>query len=144
MAAAFSPFYPGSATYSDSLSWMNPVMAGGAAQDWKVSMPFLFTGEIWPDVYAKWLDHDATKYLLDNPVQLANVQVLIEAGTSSEFNILEQNRIFHDAAIARGISTMHYEEFDGYDGYPTTRRRLLGERLREILKFHSDNLLGAS
>jgi S-formylglutathione hydrolase FrmB len=144
MAAAFSPFNPATATYSDSLTWMNPVMAGGSAQNWKVSLPFLFTGEIWPDVYAKWLVHDATKFLLDNPVQLNNIQVLIEAGTSSEFNILEQNRIFHDAAIARGISTLRYEEFDGYDGYPTTRRHLLGERLREILKFHSDNLRGAS
>jgi S-formylglutathione hydrolase FrmB len=143
MAAAFSPFIPSSATRSDSLTWMNPVVAGGASQDWKVSLPFIWNGDIWPDVYGKWLANDATKYLLDNPVVLADIQLHIEAGTASEFDILQQNRIFHDAAIARGIATMEYHEFDGYDGYPTTRRRLLTERLREILRFHSANLSSA-
>lgn len=142
MAAAFSPFIPGSATASDSQSWMNPVVAGGAAQDWKVSVPFHWTGQIWPDVFGKWLQFDATQYLLDFPGQLNNLRVHLEVGTSSEFNILEQNRIFYDAAIARGITTLSYHEHDGYEGYPTTRRRLLGERLREILMFHSENLVG--
>lgn len=144
MAAAFSPFNPATATSTDSLSWMNPAMAGGAAQDWKVSLPFIWTGEIWPDVFGKWLLFDATQFLLDFPTQLSTVQVHVEAGTSSEFNILAQNRIFHEAAIARGISTLSYHEFDGYEGYPTTRRRLLSERLREVLVFHSNHLTGAN
>lgn len=137
MAAAFSPFDPATATITDSLVWMNAAMAGGNDRSWKVCMPFDWSGELWPYTWDQWQAHDVAQILSFNPVALADVNVLILAGTSSDFNILQQNRVFHDVALARGASTVNYREFDGYPGYNTRERNFLDRTLREILIFHS-------
>jgi S-formylglutathione hydrolase FrmB len=142
MAAAFSPF---GGTSVDSATWMGPlwVDALNPLQNWKVTLPFTFTGELWAPSFGKWRMNDATQYLLSNSSALINTALHIEAGTTAEFNILAQNRIFMDAVVARNVNA-EYVEFEGYDGYPTQSRHYLADRLRKILKFHSDNLAGAS
>jgi len=137
MAAAFSPFMG-----QDSITWMNPALAGGDFRDWKVTLPFIWTGELWPDVFTKWQSHDATRYIYTHPTVLSATAVHVEAGTTSDFGTLEQSRIFRDAAVSRGLPFFEYEEFNGYAGYPTVGRNYLSLRLRNILKFHSDYLLG--
>ncbi len=137
MAAAFSPFDPATATLNDSLTWMNAAMAGGADRSWKVAMPFDWSGQLWPTSWQKWRTKDVAQILAGNPVALADVEVLVIAGSTPDFNILEQNRVFHDVALARGASTVSYQEFEGYDGYPTRERNYLDRTLRDILIFHS-------
>lgn len=141
MAAAFSPFDPATATITDSLVWMNPAMAGGPERSWKVCMPFDWSGDLWPFTWDAWQAHDVAQILSFNPVALADVETLIMAGTTSDFNVLQQNRVFHDVARARGASTVHYREFEGYAGYPTRERNYLDRTLREILIFHSEQFI---
>lgn len=141
MAAAFSPFDPATSTYPDSLTWMNPAMAGGQDRSWKVTMPFDWSGQLWPNSWARWQAYDVSQILSFNPVALAGVEVLIMAGATAEFNILQQNRVFHDVAVARGASMVRYQEFEGYPGYPTERRNYLDRTLREILAFHSEQFV---
>ena len=139
MAAAFSPFDPATATLNDSLTWMNAAMAGGQDRSWKVAMPFDWAGQIWPSAWSKWQERDVAQILSRNPVALADIQVLVMSGTSTNFNILQQNRVFHDVALARGASTVEYREFDGYEGYPTVQRNYLDRTIRDILIFHSEH-----
>lgn len=138
MAAAFSPFDPATAGLTDSLVWMNALMGGGQDRSWKVCMPFDWTGRLWPFTYPSWRANDVTQILSGNPVALADVEVLIMAGTTADFNTLQQNRVFHDVAVARGASTVRYQEFEGYVGYPTRDRNYLDRTLRDILIFHSE------
>jgi hypothetical protein len=141
MAAAFSPFDPATATLQDSLTWMNAALAGGEERSWKVTMPFDWSGNLWPNSWTQWRANDVAQILSFNPVALAGVQVLVMAGTTAEFNILQQNRVFYDVAVARGASTVHYKEFDGYSGYDTARRNFLDRTLRDILVFHSEQFV---
>lgn len=141
MAAAFSPFFPQTATAADSMTWMNKAMAGGVETNWKVTLPFDFSGTLWPVVWSHWKDNDPSRILYNNPVALSEVQVLVLAGTSGEYNTLAQNRIFRDVAVQRGASTIQYSEYEGYDGYDTQGRNYLIYVLRDILKFHSDNFI---
>ena len=141
MAAAFSPFDTASIVPADSVTWMNAAVVGGEERDWKVTLPFDFTGLMWPHAWAKWTPFDAAQILWADPVALSGVETLILAGTTAEFDILPQNRIFRDVAEARGASTVHYQEFEGYGDYPTARRRYLDRTLRVVLQFHSDQFV---
>jgi hypothetical protein len=141
MAAAFSPFM---GTREDSSTWMGPLWEDSERpiQNWKVTLPFTFTGEIWAPAFGRWRENDATQFLLVNSSALVNTSLHVEAGTTAEFNILAQNRIFMEAVRARNVNA-EYVEFEGYEGYPTQSRHYLADRLRTILKFHSDHLVGA-
>ena len=142
MAAAHSPFDTVTGVMAlDSATWMNPVMAGGDETNWKVTLPFDWTGQIWPHAWQKWQVNDVSQILSFNPLAFSGIEVLVLAGATAEFNILSQNRIFHDVAIARGASSVRYEEYEGYDGYPTQRRNYLDRVLRQILLFHSDQFV---
>lgn len=138
MAAAFSPRIAG----GDSTTWLNPAMAGLSYRDWKVRLPFTWTGELWTAVFGMWKQNDPSYYVIANPTALANTSIHVETGTTTDFNLLQQNRIFRDAAVRSGVPDMEYVEFDGYPDYPTTGRRYIADRLRAILKFHSDHLYG--
>jgi S-formylglutathione hydrolase FrmB len=139
MAAAFSPYNPATATSLDSMTWMNKAVAGGVETNWKVTLPFDFSGNIWPSSWAEWKNNDPSQILYDNPVALSEVQVLVMAGTSGRFNTLAQNRIFKDVVVQRGAATVDYREYDGYGDYETAGRNYLIFVLRDVLKFHSDN-----
>ena len=139
MAAAFSPFNPATATSEDSVTWMNKAVAGGVETNWKVTLPFDYSGNLWPPSWSDWKANDPSRILYDNPVALADVQVKVMAGTTSRYNTLAQNRIFRDVAVQRGALTVQYSEYEGYDGYDTEARNYLIFVLKDILIFHSDN-----
>ena len=78
--------------------------------------PFdLETGELRPDVWARWLTHDPVR-MAELPDVIANLRKLkgiyIECGTQDEFNLHYGARILTQRLRAAGIAVEH-REFDG-------------------------------
>jgi hypothetical protein len=104
-------------------------------------MPFDWSGLLWPYAWDQWRMRDVAQILSDNPVALAGIETLVMVGTSAEYNVLQQNRVFHDVAVSSGVPNLTYMEYEGYGNYPTDRRRYLDRVLRTILQFHSDQFV---
>lgn len=79
-------------------------------------MPFeLETGEIRPDVWLRWLEHDPVRLVEKHAADLKSLQLLyIDAGTRDEFNLDIGARILSRKLAESGVEHIH-EEFD--DGH---------------------------
>jgi enterochelin esterase family protein len=102
MAAAYSP---------------NP-----AAKPYPIDFPFdLRTGEIKPDVWQRWLDHDPVYMVERYADNLKRLRLLfIDCGTRDEFNLHYGARILVQRLKALGVAHEH-EEFD--DGHMSIQYR---------------------
>lgn len=104
---------------------------------WGFDLPFdVDTGEIKPDVWARWLAHDPVR-MAERPDVQAALRTLrgiyIECGTADEFNLQWGTRILVKKLRAARIAVEH-REFD--DGHMNTHYRYdeslawLGEKLK--------------
>jgi enterochelin esterase-like enzyme len=77
-------------------------------------LPFdLETGELRPEIWAKWLAHDPVRLVESAVENLKSLKLLfIDAGTSDEYYLDLGARILCERLKAHGISYIH-EEFDG-------------------------------
>ena len=79
-------------------------------------LPFdLKTGEILPDVWKRWLEHDPARLVETHVENLKSLKLLfLDAGNKDEFFLDVGARILSDKLNILGVSHFH-EEFD--DGH---------------------------
>lgn len=72
----------------------------------------LHTGELIPEVWARWLEHDPVELAARHAAQLKQLRLLfIDCGTRDEFNLHYGARIMAQRLQALGVPVEH-EEFD--------------------------------
>ncbi|MBD3297659.1 MAG: hypothetical protein GF341_03310 [candidate division Zixibacteria bacterium] len=104
-----------------------------------VDLPALWTKSIVDSIWNMWLASDATTYLQENPSALSGIEVYVDCGVDDEFGYLYHNRDFREALNAAGANYM-YEEYSGTATIPAGHSDLVSERLRRVIKYHSDRL----
>lgn len=105
MAACYSPYKPGEKPDHEEATH-------------SFALPFdLYTGELRPDIWQRWLTFDPV-YMLDQAQYLAALKGMkgayLDAGSRDEYNLHLGARIFVSKAKANGAQ-VHHEEFD--DGH---------------------------
>lgn len=106
-----------------------------------VDLPFFWTKEIFDSVFNLWYGNDVRTRFLGDPAALAGTPLFIDCGVDDELGFLRQTRRFREALEQAGLAAGNdfvYEEYSGYSALPAGHDDLIGERLRKILKFHSD------
>jgi S-formylglutathione hydrolase FrmB len=104
-----------------------------------VDFPFDWNGTRVDSVWNLWLNNDVKTYVMDNPSVFGDMAVYFDCGVEDEFGYLEQNQDFHQALQGLGIDHV-YEEYSSSQDLTANHSDLIAERLRKILKFHSDRL----
>ena len=96
-------------------------------------LPFdLETGEMRPDVWARWLEHDPVRLVAKHAANLKSLKLLyIDAGTRDEFALDVGARILSRKLSDHGIAHVH-EEFD--DGHFNISYRF--DRSLELISQH--------
>jgi hypothetical protein len=108
--------------------------------DLGIDFPFDWNGTRVDSVWNLWLANDVKTYVMANPNVLNNIDVYFDCGVEDEFGYLEQNQDFDQALQSSGIDHV-YKEYHSSPDLPANHSNLIAERLREILKFHSDRLV---
>jgi len=106
-----------------------------------VDLPFLWTKAVYDSIWNLWVQADVTTYLAGHPGVFADMDVYVDCGVEDQFGYLYQSRDFVDALKAANYqegTDYEYHEYHGSPGIPAGHDDLIVERLRKILKFHSD------
>ena len=115
-----------------------------------IDLPFNIAGEFGGDldtsttsVWQNWLANDPYTILTTGGAQaLAGKPIYLDCGDSDDLYLHLQNQGFSQALTASSIDHT-YIEYSGYEGEPANHSAFIAERLREVLKFHSDAFSGA-
>ena len=107
--------------------------------DLGLDFPFDWNGTRVDSVWNLWMSHDVKTYVASNPSVFSDIDLYFDCGAEDEFGFLEQNRDFDAALSSLGIDHV-YTEYSSSQGLVANHSNLIAERLREILKFHSDRL----
>ena len=132
MAVAFSPHNPSdpTTTYFELLS------------DIGVNLPFDSLGDPVSVIWQKWLLNDMKTRIANLPSSDTLVKKLkfyIDCGDKDEFGFNEQAVVFYNALLGKvPASNITFETYSGYPGYPALNNSFIYDRLRKVLKFHSD------
>jgi S-formylglutathione hydrolase FrmB len=88
-----------------------------ADADGSVRLPFdPATGEMIPDVWERWLEHDPVRMAASRPEALRDMRAIwIDAGRSDEYFLDLGAEAFHRAVLAAGVDPgiVRFELFDG-------------------------------
>lgn len=106
--------------------------------DLGIDFPIDWNGARVDSVWNLWLANDVKTYVQNNPQALNDIDVYFDCGVEDELGYLQQNKDFDQTLQSLGISHT-YEEYQSSQGLVANHANLIGERLREILKFHSDH-----
>ena len=135
MAVAFSPHEPSN---SDLSTFFKLTPSGKG-----VDLPFDSLGytvdAIWKD---KWLDADLKTRILRIPssdTSLKYLKIYIDCGDPGEFGFKDQALAFYNSLPAMIRNNTTLQIYSGYPGYPALENSFIYDRLREVLKFHSDH-----
>jgi len=134
MGAAFSPHNP----YDPDTTYFHRLLDIGFY--FGIDLPFNIAGELdtASTVWQKWLANDPlTMLTTGGAAALAGKPIYLDAGDSDDMGLHLQNRGFSQALTALGVDHT-YIEYSGYDGASADHSAFIAERLREVLKFHSD------
>ncbi|MBD3234762.1 MAG: hypothetical protein GF315_13635 [candidate division Zixibacteria bacterium] len=145
MASVFSPYPIDDTTYTDSSYYVNlPIYDTlKTVFQLQVELPFnwtyLETETLDDDIWNKWLAEDCLS-MLDSTYSssLTNTAVYMDCGDNDELGIKAHNDAFDQQLTAEGI-THEYIVYSGYVGNDANHADFISQRLREILKFHSEN-----
>jgi len=135
MAVTFSPHDPASTDYR-SFFKLAPPNKG-------VDLPFDSCGNIVTSIWQEWLKNDIKTRVLNilnvYPDTLRNLKIYIDCGDKDEFGFNEQAVVFYNALLGKvPASNITFETYSGYPGYPALNNSFIYDRLRKVLKFHSD------
>jgi len=136
MAVAFSPHEPSN---SDLRTFFKLTPSGKG-----VDLPFDSLGytvdAIWKD---KWLKNDLKTRISNispSDTSLKYLKVYIDCGDQDEFGFTAQAQAFYNVLVTKVPSTnVTFQIYSGYPGYPALENSFIYDRLREVLKFHSDH-----
>lgn len=102
-----------------------------------IDFPFDWNGTRVDSVWNLWLASDVKTYVQNNPSALSNMGVYFDCGIEDELGYLQQNEDLDQTLSSLSIAHT-YEEYTSSQGLKANHTDLIEERLREILKFHSD------
>lgn len=138
MASIFSPH-----DFNNNDTSCSVLLTKTAEGDYiRIDMPFhwsyINTGAdtLISAVWAEWMEHDCLSIFSARVDSFTNVAVYMDCGDGDNYNIKEMNDIFSDSLDAHNIAHT-YDVYSGYAGNPAGRDNFVQERLREVLKFHS-------
>jgi|GEM_PF-688725 len=134
MAVAFSPHEPSNSDLRTFFS-LTPLGKG-------VDLPFDSLGDtvsVWRD---NWLAADLKTRILNissHDTSLNHLKIYIDCGDQDEFGFKDQASAFYNSlpAVVKNNTTLQI--YSGYPGYPALDNSFIYDRLREVLKFHSDH-----
>lgn len=134
MAVAFSPHNPSSTNYTTFFK-LTPSGKG-------VDLPFDSLGNTVSSVWNKWLDADLKTRILRIPssdTSLKYLKIYIDCGDPGEFGFTAQAQAFYNVLVTKvPASNVSFQIYSGYPGYSALDNSFIYDRLREVLKFHSD------
>ncbi len=106
-----------------------------------VDLPFDSSGNLTEAVWEHWHNADVRTVFAqrrqEDPTLWNGIEIFFDVGLEDEFAYLEQNRDFHATLTQAGIAHT-YEEYAAAGVLPATHSGQLTQRLRRIIKFHSD------
>ncbi|MDP3025034.1 MAG: alpha/beta hydrolase-fold protein [candidate division Zixibacteria bacterium] len=134
MAVAFSPHNPSSTNYTTFFK-LTPSGKG-------VDLPFDSLGNTVSSIWNKWLEADLKTRILNissSDTSLKYLKIYIDCGDPGEFGFKNQALTFYNflPAVIKNNTTLQI--YSGYPGYPALENSFIYDRLREVLKFHSDH-----
>jgi hypothetical protein len=133
MAVAFSPH---DLTNNDTSYFFRLV---ASSQKIGVDLPFDSLGNIVPSFWQRWMNNDLKTRISGIPENdLRNLKLYIDAGVEDELDLDQQAIAFYDALPATVKANTTFEFYSGYAGYPALSNSFIYDRLRKVLKFHSD------
>jgi len=132
MAIAFSPHDPNNPDTSYAHLFNTP----GTGFVGKVDLPFGVDGQVALPIWNLWMAQDVTAlYSAGYGAVFANTDLYVDAGADDELGMQGQAQVFY---IVAGASIDQYQEYSGFDNiYPADHTSFVGERLRDVLKFHN-------
>jgi len=134
MAVAFSPHDP---VNPDTSTFFRLVPS---TQRLGVDLPFDSLGNTVDAIWNKWMENDMkTRILNIDQDSLSNLRFYIDSGLEDEFGFDEQAVTFYNALPANLKANTTFEIYTGYTGYPALSNSFIYDRLRKVLKFHSDS-----
>ena len=133
MAVAFSPHEPSNPDLSTFFR-LTPTGKG-------VDLPFDSLGNIVESVWEKWLAADLKTRVDSIPSSnLSLMSIYIDCGDQDEFGFASQAQNFYDVLVTKvPASNVTLQFYSGYPGYPALDNGFIYDRLRDVLKFHSDH-----
>ncbi|MCJ7459273.1 MAG: alpha/beta hydrolase-fold protein [candidate division Zixibacteria bacterium] len=134
MAVAFSPHNLSSTNYTTFFK-LTPSGKG-------VDLPFDSLGHTVTSVWNKWLEADLKTRILNifsSDTSLNHLKIYIDCGDPGEFGFKDQALAFYNSLPAVIRNNTSLQIYSGYPGYPALENSFIYDRLREVLKFHSDH-----
>ncbi|MCD6163695.1 MAG: hypothetical protein J7K40_14935 [candidate division Zixibacteria bacterium] len=142
MGAAFSPHD----RLSDDTTYFHRLRE---VDYYGIDLPFNASGEIGVEsdtlVWPKWLSNDVYSMVAGANFDAAfgNLAIFFDCGDADQLGLAYQNQAF-DQALSTAEIPHTYEEYSGYSGFNADHSAYIAERLRVILKFHSDQFVLAA
>lgn len=109
-----------------------------------IDLPFNVSGQIVDTsaVWQAWLENDPYTMLTTGNYNEAfdNIPIYLDCGSEDDLYLQLHALAFNQALTAEGISHTFaiYNGYDGDPGNPAGHSNFIAERIREILRFHSD------
>jgi S-formylglutathione hydrolase FrmB len=133
MAVAFSPHEPSS---SDLNTFFRLTTSGKG-----VDLPFDSLGDtvsVWRN---KWMAADLKTRISEmSSASLQSLKIYIDCGDQDEFGFAGQAQNFYNMLVTKvPASNVTFQIYSGYPDYPALDNSFIYDRLREVLKFHSDH-----
>jgi len=132
MAVAFSPHNP-----SDPTTTYFELFSGNG-----VNLPFDSLGDTVSVIWQKWLSNNMKTRIANLPSSdtlIKKLKFYIDCGEQDEFGFEGQAAAFYLALVDKvPASNITIETYSGYPGYPALNNSFIYDRLRKVLKFHSD------
>ena len=139
MSAAFSP--------NEDLNYLRPWTVRDTVPGYTdvvyFDLPFNHQMYVEQPVWDRWLEHDARTLLANNPDALDDVSVYIDAAQEDQYGFHLQTAIFVQEMRDLGlVDTLKYQyhTYSGTMGLTADHQRMVGTRLADLLKFHSERL----
>jgi S-formylglutathione hydrolase FrmB len=133
MAVAFSPH---DLTNNDTTTFFRLV---ASSQKIGVDLPFDSLGDTVSVIWQRWKNNDLKTRISNIPENnLKNLKIYIDCGVDDEFGFDQQALDFYNALPATLRANTALEFYSGYTGYLALNNSFIYDRLRKVLKFHSD------
>lgn len=134
MASAFTPHDPANldTTYAHLFSTQGTGFVG------RVDLPFGADGQLAMPIWNHWMAHDVTAlYQAVYHSVFDNTDLYVDAGAQDDLYLNAQSQVFAAVAVS---NIDFFEIYSGFDDfYHADHTTYIGERLRKVLKFHSDS-----
>ncbi len=99
-------------------------------------LPFDYTGQKYDLIWNLWLDDNLENLMTGG--ELDGVDMWIATSPETKYGFHEMTMSWINTLRNSGYSPT-VVEYTGYNGYPATYDQYIGDLLRDMLKFHSEN-----